>query len=333
MHTSQMRFYSLGIVTTNKALNSHEVEVTPIELVNMLDGELTSNPTGILDEGVDGSGKKYSVEVTADNSVTAKWFPFGSTNRRTPPDLRRGERVLLWQFADADVFYWTSTGWDDHLRRLETVIWAISNTTDESTKKIDPTNSYYLEASTHDKHITLYTSKNDGEPFAYTFQFNTRDGVVTLADDGDNYIEFNSAETAITMKNADDTLVQLDRQTINAFSKKDINVETKTLNVEAKDINVTAVNMATTAKLSEWTIETTNWTGAFNLTGPFTLAGPFAMGPGPGGAATAEFTGNTTITGDVTFNGNFVMNGSGNCTGTFTANKIVSSTALSAPNV
>ena len=136
----------------------------------------------------------------------------------------RGERVLLWRYADTDQYYWTTLGMDDYLRKLETVVYAFSDTKDESVKVLTPDNAYYLEISTHKKLVTFSTAKSDGEPYAYTFQFDTAAGRVTLADDVGNYMELDSKNTSITLENADDSKVVLDRKVINISSVDAINL-------------------------------------------------------------------------------------------------------------
>ena len=91
---SRLKIYSLGIVANNKALSSDEVEVTPIEPMQLIDGEIVSTPRDLETTGVDADGVTYNVKVTADNAIVAKWLPIGS-NRRTAPDVRRGPGQCL----------------------------------------------------------------------------------------------------------------------------------------------------------------------------------------------------------------------------------------------
>lgn len=311
LQTSMYRLYSMGIVAANKEIGSHTARVTPIELTNMSDGELDDVDRTLSGSGVDGLGQNFVVEVNASTAISCQWLPF-SSNRVTPPDLRRGERVFIWQFADENKWWWTTTGLDEHLRRLETVVFAVSNESDpeKDIDKLTPDNSYYVEFNTHTKHITLATNKNDNEPFAFTFQFNTKNGIVTLADDDNNFFEFNSRDVIMTFQNKFNTVVQLDNETINLFSNKDINLRTDTMNVTATTINYTAktintkatdiITEATNINTQATTITTTctnqnitgitAHTGNFSVTGALAVAGPFTMAPGAGGSDTATFS-------------------------------------------
>src|SRR5574343_1344956 len=146
---SQYKLYSIGIVAEPKALNSHTVLVNPIEVTPFYSGEVRSNPIDISDKGVDKDGKAYAIEVGSDNTILATWLCLGSENRETPPDVRRGERVLLYRYSQNDTFYWTSMGLDKGLRRLETVIHRFSGHTDEESTVLTDDNSYWFEVSTH----------------------------------------------------------------------------------------------------------------------------------------------------------------------------------------
>lgn len=240
MDTSNYRVYSIGIVATNKPLSAREVAVMPIETLPYLDGELDSRPEDQEASGVDGAGQAYSVKITADNAIIATWI--GETHRRTPPDVRRGERVLLWQYGDADKFYWSSLGMDDNLRKLETLVFSVSDTADEAIDSTQPENSYWLEVSTHTGQITLHTSKANGEPFEYTFQFNTREGMVVLTDDVGNYLEFNSTDTLIRAMNRMGTYLELNKRDINFYAPNNVDGEAKNnVSVKAgKNISLTA---------------------------------------------------------------------------------------------
>ncbi len=215
---SNLKVYSIAVVANNKPLDTNDIVATPIEKLTMLDGEIVSMPYDQEAAGNSVDGSAYQTKVTVDSAVRAKWLPWGGSNRRTAPDVRRGERVLLLQFADNNDFYWTSMGLDDHLRKLETVIFSISATQDEAADSLAPENSYTLEMSSHTQTITLKTSKANGEYCVYALQLNLKEGRVVLTDDMDNEIEFNTAETLISMINADGTKWQLDKKIIYGYA-------------------------------------------------------------------------------------------------------------------
>jgi hypothetical protein len=221
---SQLRIFSIGIVANNKPLSTDIIQATPIESLTMLDGDIISNPLDAETTGTDASGTSYSTKVKTDNAVDAKWLPMGS-NRRTAPDVRRGERVLLWQYGDTDQYYWTDMGWDAHLRKLETVSMSFSATMDEEADSLDPNNCYSLEVSTHTGQITLRTSKANGEFCVYALQINTKEGRVLLTDELGNEFELDSKNTNIQLLNADKTIVQLTKRKIYMYAGDSIHAK------------------------------------------------------------------------------------------------------------
>lgn len=322
MSLSQFRLYSIAIAAENRKLDSHELECMPVEILGFVDGEITSDRQEFEDEGVDAFDESYTVKVSQSNSVVATWLQWGS-NRITPPDIRRGERLMLWRFGDTDKLYWTDTGLDGFLRRLETAIWAFSNTRDESTKALTPENSYFMEVSTHRKQITLRTCKSDGEPFAYTMQLNTKEGVFTLTDDDENYIEFDSAERKITLKNKDGTVVILDKRNIFMVAPDLIKAVTKAIELHCKTLLVNAADSITmntkqftlnastgvtiASPLLTGNIAASTFSGTVVIQGLATIMAGIAAPPGSGGSASLNIPLN--VTGATSFTGTVVNNG------------------------
>lgn len=201
---SKLKFYSLGIVAENKKLSSKEVEVTPIEEMPMLDGELAPVATDYNAKAKDSLGSSYEATVEATTTIKAKWLALGGGNRITAPDVRRGEMVMLYKFGDTDKYFWMTQNEDLKLRKLETVIYAFSGTTNEGAE-INADTFYFIEISTHKKLITLHTSKDNGEPFGYDIQLDTNNGKLVITDDVGNYVLLDSSQTQIVLKNVDET--------------------------------------------------------------------------------------------------------------------------------
>ena len=212
---SGLKIYSFGYAAENLAAKSHMLEVFPVEQLGFVDGELTADREVTEDSGIDADGNPYTVKVESSNSLKARWLQWG-TNRLTPPNIRRGEPIIIYKFGDNDEYYWVSPGMGDFLRRYETAIFAFSNTSDESTEELTIDNTYSVEFNTHNKTITLRTSIDKTgkikEPFAYTFQFNCADGVVELTDDQGNMFQLDSAERRIWMQNSDGSKLGIDKK-------------------------------------------------------------------------------------------------------------------------
>lgn len=238
---SKLHLYSLGIVAVNKPLSSKVIEVTPIEDVPLLNGELTDNVRDVSSKARDTEGAAYHTEVSAGNTIKATWFPLeGGGNRLTAPDVRRGERVIIYRYADTDQFWWVTQGQDMRLRKLETVIFGISATRDESAEP-DPENMYWMEWSSHKKAITIHTSKADGEPYAYDIQINTAYGSILIKDDDGNSFSLDSPERIWKMINRDTSYIEINKREITAFAPDKITLKTKDLVFEVDQDHTTTV--------------------------------------------------------------------------------------------
>jgi hypothetical protein len=200
----------------------------------MLDGELNSTKKTNTTSLEDGQGNQEQVKVKTANSVPATWLPMGSSNLFTPPDVRRGARVMLYKFSDEETYYWTTLHADLHLRKLETTIYAWSGTKEEfegtrteQEKKINQENYYFLEVSTHKGLTHFHTSKANGEYCSFDIQINSKEGFIKIQDDLKQYIVFNAKEKQFAMKNADDCYIEINKKNLT------INVpETMTINAK-----------------------------------------------------------------------------------------------------
>jgi len=245
----------MGIVARNKKLDQNKIYVVPIEVTPFIDGKLDASVESKEAEGMDKYDQEYIVSVNESNSIEADWLKI--TNRRTPPDVRRGERVMIYRFGDTDRFYWGSLGMDDHLRKLETIVWSFSATEEEfpGADSTDPENAYSIEVSTHKKLLAIRTTKANGEPFAYDIQLNVKDGVFLIVDDVGNHIQLDSTETIITLKNKDGTEVHLDKKDIKFFAPNDITGEC-TNNFNLKAGNNCTFNIGNAFKVNADTVNT-----------------------------------------------------------------------------
>ena len=231
---SRLVFYSIGVVAVNKLMSSHFVEITPIEDVPYMDGEITDHYEKYETGGSDHLGKSFNVKMETTASIRAKWLPAGNSNRITSPDVRRGEHVAIYKFGDADEYYWATLLQDKHIRRLETVIYSFSNNRKENIED-SPTSTYFFEISTHKKLLHIHTSKNDDEPFIYDIQLDTKNGNFVLRDDDNNYIFLDSKERHIKLHNKDTSYVEMDKKIINIHSLEEINLKTKHYTLHATE--------------------------------------------------------------------------------------------------
>ncbi|TXI11111.1 MAG: hypothetical protein E6Q68_06860 [Polynucleobacter sp.] len=301
--SSGFRLYSIGIAAANLELNSIDLEVTPTEDMPMVDGELTSNVKESTTKGKETEKSNYSVNTKSTVTVTASWLPIFKSNRLTAPNVRRGEKLILMRFSDADKYYWDTFSDDAHLRKLETVIYNYSNTRKEEEKNT-PDKSYWMEISTHKKLIHLHTSKNDGEHCVYDIQVDTKNGQVVIIDDIGNFISLNSRDTNISMKNADGTFLELNRNSINGYASDSINFETNNFNIKCNSYSQNAGSSSSidapniSHSSSNHSISSTNVGVSASSTSFNSGGSSMSMGGGGIGVNSNSFTHNGNNVGD-----------------------------------
>lgn len=240
---SKLRFYSIGVVAANKKLSSVTIEVVPIEELPMLDGFLTDNQKLSKAAGVDSSGRHYASKVKTSVSIQAEWLRLGDANRLTAPDVRRGESVVIYQFGDADKYYWNTLKNDSRLRKLETVVWGISASTSES-EGLNANNAYYIEFSSHTKMITLHTSQSNGEACGYDIQINAADGYVLIKDTLSNYFKLDSRGQSLRLENAVGSFLDVSKGIVNMKGVETVNLDSPAINLNGGDIKLSGSSIA-----------------------------------------------------------------------------------------
>lgn len=218
MHASVFQVFSIGRVSANKDRGSNDIKAIPTETRFSVDEEVLTNPSKeeTSYKTPDGEG---SATGTVDNSIPCTWLR-RNTNRVTAPDVRRDDQVVIWRLGDSDQYYWEDMH-TANVKRLETVIYAFSADPANAIKG-DLSNAYVFQFSTHDKHITLSTSKVNGEPYAWTVQLNTGDGIFSVESDGGEEFAIDSSAQRIWAKNAMGSIFEIDKKDIKAHAMNDI---------------------------------------------------------------------------------------------------------------
>lgn len=321
---SQFILYAVGVAANNKTLDPENIrllEVTPVEQLSMLDGELISMPFDSEVTGERADGSEYSTKVILNTALTCTWLPFGS-NRKYPPDVRRGERVLIYRYGDTDQYYWKETGWDDHLRRLETVHFRISATPEQDADMEDVNNYYHMGISSHDKIIHIETSRSNGEVAKYVIQLNLEDGIFAITDDHGNFCQLESEAKIWSVQNGDGTLWQLKKKEIygyapdkmhvvaeNAihFQTRDFLLETETGHIDASTkFSIKTPQFEVESDTNMFQTPNTTFTGNVNVGANLGVSANLSAGSG-GGSAT--FAGPVTFENFTTFDVRITANG------------------------
>lgn len=333
MKLSQLRIYSYGIAAKNKALNSPDLEVTPQEDLTMLDGEITDNVNSLSSKANNADGVAYESKIDTTITVKATWLPLGNSNRMTAPDVRRGESIVLYQFGDADRYYWTTLKNDLAFRKLETVVYGFSATKDESATP-DEDNTYIFEVSTHKKLIRLHTTQANGEPFGYDITLNTDEGYFKILDTIGNTILLDSQEHTIRFEDTEGSFIDLTKNVLTIVTGERVDIKTKatTINTDTLDINASASATLTTPKntITATTTHNGDTTHVGNTLhqGNIALQGVIGQTPGGGGGGGAS-----SFSDPVTFDNTVEVSSDLNVSGTMHAGKVISDAPISAPNV
>ena len=230
---SQWHMVSIGIVAADKKLKSKFINVFPIELLPFHEGEITDDHINIERKGVDADGKPYNITLQRGMVIKAEWK--NESNRIDAPNVMKGEQVELWTAGDSNKYYWVAMGRDDHLRRGESVTWAV-NASDSSQVgdiELKDDNTYSFTVDSINKHITVRTSKDNGEPTVYTLQMDCKNGHFTINDDLGNIIQLDSVESSITLANKDNTQVTLNKKTIKIIAEDLIKLNANAITLDA----------------------------------------------------------------------------------------------------
>jgi hypothetical protein len=171
-------------------------------------------------------------------AIKAKWLSRNSW-LKFPGLVRRGEEVQLWRVGDTDQYYWELMGLSNHLRRKDILLLVISNTRDESTDALTAENSVFFTIDTVDKHVTLSTPKNDGEPASYYFQLNWGEGNFSLSDDLGQAFALDSLKSLWVIKNSMNSLIKMEEDVIDINASKAVNIKTELFNVDAENLKMT----------------------------------------------------------------------------------------------
>lgn len=249
MRTSILVAYSYGIAAENLKLNDEEdnttkgaidykpnryLEVTLTEALPFYHGDINSDTEDYTSKYESRSGQVTDEDIQTASSVRAKWLARGQGNRITPPNVRRGERLLIHRLGNTDQYFWEVIETDNHLRKLETVIWVFSATQDESTE-IDIDSCYTIEVSTHEKRMRITTSNANEEPYKYTIDLDTKYGSLTIMDDIENIIKLESKEKRIFLRNADNSFLHIAGKAIHMNADDEILVTTKKYTLQAEE--------------------------------------------------------------------------------------------------
>ena len=280
-NVSDLKIYSIGIVSKDKKTDTDIIDVYPREILSTDGANL--NQINPLDSSSKDPVNDKQNKDRIDKSVLiqAKWLSLGNTNRITSPDVRVGGMVLLFRLGNTDQFYWVDLLINKAYRHLEKVVYAISN--EKEQKEFTPDTSYFFKVDTHDKISHYHTSKNDKEYTTYDIRIEGKTGNLIVKDGRDNIIRIDSKKDRIYiysnktlhMSSKDVTIdcenftVNSDTYTVNNTRAMAVNTKTLTTKVKTDysiQTGTMTTNVASTCKLTASNLNITAKTTINGLT-------------------------------------------------------------------
>jgi hypothetical protein len=198
MTESLLKPYSLGYVTRDILEDNLYCDFFPVERMPGYSGIINDN---VAEKATttDIDGTISSVKIDRSVKITAKWFNNGDSNRLTPPNICKGETVMLYRYSNTDRYYWSTIYNELDLRKLEKATYVFSNKrTINDKSKLGAVYSFTID--TINKFVKLFTGDDDGELTTYDFEINTKDGIVTLIDGRGNMIQMDSSKDTYNVK-------------------------------------------------------------------------------------------------------------------------------------
>ena len=249
--------YARGIASRNIRPNENSLDVILDEPFATLNGELTTDKGTLDTGGFDVNEEEYSASIKVGYTVPCNWLKEG--NRVSRPDIRRGERVIIYRYHDSDKYFWRELGMDQNLRRLETITFLVSaNPSNDDQDEPSPENSYMFEISTHTGKMSYSTTMLNGELAAFFGEINPMKGTIKHHDEKSNSFFFDSVNTFLELLNADKTRITVDKKLIDVFAEDSIHWETTDFSIQANNSIVFNATEFFELKTKKTTIESTD---------------------------------------------------------------------------
>lgn len=205
--------YGIGRATHDIERGSKLLKVADIEKMPMQHGKLNDKSTTVTSNSSDALGKTHAAKGKIGSGIPCTWINYFG-NRLIAPDIRKGERVLIWRYGDSKDYFWTPTNLDEEFRTLEHLLLGVSNRSSKGKGKLNRDNTYYLELDTYNKIINLQTSKSDGEKYIYNIRIDGKKHTVFVGDNVGNEYSIDSLNTKVQLKNKDGSVFTLDKKDI-----------------------------------------------------------------------------------------------------------------------
>lgn len=306
---NMIHFLGMGVVASTKQTGDKQIMVRLPGMFPMDDGRNQATAQEQEQKSVDAQGNTVSSKTLVSNTMPAFWKSMGDTNRLTPPDVREGTEVAIYQITGQKKYYWTLWGVNAKTMRLETVImgWSANPNTDENITEgeedFNIDNFYTLMVSTHTGKITLRTAQKNGEKTLFELMIDAMAGKIMIGGKEKNYLMLDDIAHSFTYMNADGSIFNVLKEKISMYAKdsinlngdKEINLLTKKLNIQCEQWQVKAASAQFDIS-NVWNVNvpTTNWKGNIFHVGDTEQTGSHK--------STGEIHSDTDVTSDISLN-------------------------------
>lgn len=272
-----LNWLGVGTVAATKQTNTGEIMVHMAAFSPTADGRTLAQTKMQQETSLNADGVEETSKSLTSNTLPAKWGPIGEPNRLTPPDVREGSQVSVYQVSGQNQLYWTSYGFSAETHRLETIIWGFNANPGLAKDTPFSVDDYTMfKVSTHEGLVQLRTSQANGEKSSFDIMVNGRDGRIDIRGSEGSILSVDDPEHGFTYTNKDGSIIGVDKKKMLLFTEDSIGVQakesvsllTKVFNLQCKDINI----QADTAQVA---IGKTKWEGDIDLTGNVNQTGDY----------------------------------------------------------
>ena len=232
----------IGTVLNDKETDTNEILVSISNKFPSQDGEVTATIDEVKSEHTSTSGNTESSTILESNGEPATWMQLNS-NRLTSPDVRKGSKVVVYEWMNSNKKLWTTFGLDGNMR-LETIVWVVSaspNITENA--PVTPDNYYIFTVSSHKKKIEFLTGQGNGEAMAFQFTLNLADGWMGWMENLGGLFNYNAIERSLTYQNKDKTVLSINKKDFTLLNKGKSLIQTdESIMMKSKDIQFIADN-------------------------------------------------------------------------------------------
>ena len=244
---SKLQVYCIGLVVEDNLENEPNIKIYPVEKLFNLGGDLKKEDEWVAkkikERKVAYSNEHIPKEVDSLEDISinrtkylnVEWIT--KNNQITPPNVCKGEYVIVYRYSNRDEYYWEEEFTNLTLRKEEHVVYTYSDKPNLDDAEDEIEDRYTITISPKNKEISIHTTDKYGELTTYDITLKTDDGYLEILDGHGNFIKLDSAKDDLTADVKHDINIKAGND-INAEAGNDITV------MAGNDINAEAGNNA-----------------------------------------------------------------------------------------